>query len=47
MDYTVICGKTGDIKYYTGAEPNLYSLWELPVGSEEDYWIHTKLPEDK
>ena len=47
MDYMVICGKTGDIKYYTEHEPNLPSVWELPVGSEEDYWTYTKLPEDR
>jgi len=37
--YIVVCGKTGDIKYFTDSRPtDCSSVWDVPSDSTDDYW---------
>lgn len=41
----VICGITGDIKYYTTTKPkDCLSVWDVPSGSGLDYWTIDDTP---
>ena len=43
--YMVICGITGDIKYYTTTKPkDCLSVWDVPSGSFLDYWTIDDTP---